>query len=1376
MNAPVTFRATDGYVDFDTFTLAQLKNPGLFGYYEKNPDDLGDGKYVSNPLTDLRNVGYPVLLAYGVNGYPYVIKNTLDGFKSGLGNDGGPMRIISGKVDYDHANGSKQAKLLDKIIVGADVNYSTHSGNPGAAYQALANNVLKVSVLGMDGSPIKSQNYTIAQIENLIYGAGVSNQERQLARVKDFYALTRGGNTYSDIYEGVNFRYFLESVVQIPGSKGTVDFILANGDKVTLTLDELYALGGNSISKKSGLPAMLAFAKNGAPMVQNSSSPGYESTFKDTQGAETDVKNNGGPLALILPEVDGKTVAAISDVVEIVINLQPDAYAHMEAPYNALANTVITIGGEGTRLDAPKTFTLAELEGLQTLAFTGDYNIRNAAGVESQTRYRGIDLYALLRSTEIGLRSNAYEVIIETSDGMTMTFPLSALMKTDYLNGATGAKDLRMILAYGSASAGNANKEDGRPLVRANTDAGYIAEYKNDGGPLRLVVGQADANDANSGKLLKDVVKITVTASEQAAWNHSAAPVYEQYLDELYTFRVVDPARNLLWQKVYTLRELEAMSDLVVRDEYTYVGTHIEEGIDLWKLIQREAGHISGIGSPTLVNAIAGDGFTRDLIATFGLDALQNGILDGTLRKLVILSYATDGSPLVPSSSSEGYASGNDGGPLRLITHGNQGSCLKDIRTIEIVVSGGTVVEPTGDLTLKGNAFDKEISLAVAQLKANPAAALKNYKYFSGGQVNTDAVRGVPLLDLLRQNGITGSNYTVSLITADGYDDGGAYLNIPLSEISAYDYMIAFEVNGAPIDDARADTTIRVYRNLQAGTTDEPTTWRNRITDIVAIEVNVVALPYEFIFYPADSLPGNLPMARVRDIVPDNKGGLWVATNGAGAAYIAADGTITRYTTSTTPALKTNFVHSIAVDGSGGVWITQGGESTRPETWSGVAYLKNGAITFFDTSNANLSDNYTNALCIDNNGDVWFGGHYGVTKYNPATKTYTVWNKANGLPLDWADNIVCDNKGGAWLGFVPETTTDGEGNDLYRTGGVVYIDAAGKIHKEGLLVAQADGSDIAWADCWVRSIALDKEGGVWFNSGSGTGSVGGRVHHIAPDGTITRYTGLELIPEGGAAGIRVMGIGPDGSFWFSVYNLGLYTGPDINSITTCYSGANGSWPVGGVNDSIWKIAFNGKGDLFAGGDGGVAIKQVARPEFKDVGGHWAEIEIMTLTERGFINGRNAAQFDPGASITRAEFFALVNRIMGYQLSPARDLPGVEKNAWYAADMATALDRGLIVYDPTGLRPDDNITRGEIVTVLNRLAANNGLLTDAGSESDIGKFADAAAVLSHWAKDQLIWAVKNGILIGNEKNQLNPGVDATRAEAAVMLMRFLDYAY
>lgn len=42
----------------------------------------------------------------------------------------------------------------------------------------------------------------------------------------------------------------------------------------------------------------------------------------------------------------------------------------------------------------------------------------------------------------------------------------------------------------------------------------------------------------------------------------------------------------------------------------------------------------------------------------------------------------------------------------------------------------------------------------------------------------------------------------------------------------------------------------------------------------------------------------------------------------------------------------------------------------------------------------------------------------------------------------------------------------------------------------------------------------------------------------------------------------------------------------------------------------------------------------------------------------------------------------------------------------------------------------------------------------------------------WAVDSVAWCVQNGILQGKGQNNLDPMVDVTRAEVAVMLDRFI----
>ena len=1056
MSALVKFRATDGYTDFDEFTLEQISDPDLFGYYQKNPEDDNTGAYVpkltpTNPdnpedpewVSDLLDIGYPVLVAYGVNKYPYVIDSKLNGFKSGLGNDAGPVRIISGKTNYHHANGSKQAKLLDKIIVGNEVNYSTHKSNPGAGgvYQALADNVLRVSIVGDGGEKIKEVTYKVSDIEEVIYGAAVSNLMKQAAVAKDFYGFIRGGNTYTDLYEGVKIKYFLENVVQIPGSKGVVEFKNTAGtNSVTLTLEDLYRTGKNSQTDKDGLSAVLAFAKNGYPMVSGSGSAGYVSSYTDGYGQAVTVANSNGPLAFTTPEIDGG-ITCLADVGEIIITIAADKFAHIGAPYDALANETLTIAGEGTRLDAPREFTLADLEGKQNLAYTADYSIKDTHGNLTYKRYRGIDLYDFLRSTDVGLKASAAEVIIKTADGAEVSFSLAEVMKRDYLNTGTGADNLRMLIAYGSAAADNPDREDGKPLVRSTDDPGYNAVYGNSGGPLQLVTGQTNPDDANAVKLLNDVVGVTVTAGEMTSFNHSSNDTYKQYLDEKYLLTIKETGTNaVLFEKEYTLAEIEANEHLIVSDEYSYVGVHKEEGIDLWKFVLQEAGHINTVHNPIRINVKAGDGYEKNIME-FGLDALQNGITDGAVRKIIILSYATSDKPLVPSESSPGYNSGNSGGPLRLITHNNQGACLKDARTIEIIVN-------------------------------------------------------------------------------------------------------------SPVDPG-----------------DE----------------------YDFVVYPAGEK--GLPYAEVRTVVPDNAGGLWIGTYGGGAVYLSSTGEMTGYNTTSVPALRSDYVVSLAVDDEGGVWFSQGGSYTVPGSHQGAAYLKNGSITFYNYQNTigNLANDFVQAVAVDSNGLVWFGNAGGLSRFNPVTEEWASWAKEAGIPAESVDNVAPDNKGGVWLTTYPDS-------DGGLSGGYAYVSATGVITPYNL------PAGLDFADYWSRSIAIDPSGGVYIvRSGSNATTVnsGGMVDYIAADGTVTSKTGKELIPDLANMSnpafnpeIRKIAVDAVGGLWLGTSGLGLYRGASFTNgaFTQRYSSDGASWPVGGAFDNIWSIRITDDGVVCVGSNGGAMTK------------------------------------------------------------------------------------------------------------------------------------------------------------------------------------------
>ena len=429
----VSSTATDGYPSTDKFTTKQVADPDSFGFYEKNPADMNDGSYTGDESIrqynddgsytgDKLRTGYPVLVAYGVNGYPYVEKASQNGYLSGLQNDGGPLRIISGKIKYSHPNGSNQAKFLDKVLVGSDTyHYSTHKYNSDATYTAMADQELSVRILngsGEDAPEIKSAAYKIGDLEELLYGGSLTSAQIKEAKVKTFYQLAKGSSLYSDLYEGVNLNYFLKNVVEIPGYKGTITF--SNGtDSLSLNLADVLATsnGSNTETNMTGLAPILAYGKNGSPMDLDKNADGYVKEVTLAEGTEYEnkvtVKNDGGPLAVLFPHTDTDvSEKSLTNVTSITINLSADKYAHTNAPYDAYKDNPVKIFGEGTRLGTEgKDFAISELEGKQTIAFTGDYSLRNKSGDVTQQRFRGIDLYALLTSPAVGLKSNADKVI-----------------------------------------------------------------------------------------------------------------------------------------------------------------------------------------------------------------------------------------------------------------------------------------------------------------------------------------------------------------------------------------------------------------------------------------------------------------------------------------------------------------------------------------------------------------------------------------------------------------------------------------------------------------------------------------------------------------------------------------------------------------------------------------------------------------------------------------------------------------------------------------------------------------------------------------------------------------------------------------------------
>ena len=113
---------------------------------------------------------------------------------------------------------------------------------------------------------------------------------------------------------------------------------------------------------------------------------------------------------------------------------------------------------------------------------------------------------------------------------------------------------------------------------------------------------------------------------------------------------------------------------------------------------------------------------------------------------------------------------------------------------------------------------------------------------------------------------------------------------------------------------------------------------------------------------------------------------------------------------------------------------------------------------------------------------------------------------------------------------------------------------------------------------------------------------------------------------------------------------------------------------------------------------------------------------------------------------------------------------VAEDAWYRDAVTWAAEAGVMTgYNDSVFGPNAPLTREQMAAVLYRYGEVQGMDLSAGETADLSVFADADDI-SPWAEEAMTWAVGAGILAGSD-GRLNPGGDATRAQCAVIFMRY-----
>lgn len=167
---------------------------------------------------------------------------------------------------------------------------------------------------------------------------------------------------------------------------------------------------------------------------------------------------------------------------------------------------------------------------------------------------------------------------------------------------------------------------------------------------------------------------------------------------------------------------------------------------------------------------------------------------------------------------------------------------------------------------------------------------------------------------------------------------------------------------------------------------------------------------------------------------------------------------------------------------------------------------------------------------------------------------------------------------------------------------------------------------------------------------------------------------------------------------------------------------------------------------------------------------WNYDGIYYLTDNGLISGTGNGLYKPNATITRAEFTAILHRLSGQGATgTANPFKDVSANSWYASSVAWAYEKGIVSGSNGSFNPNLPITRQDMAILIHRFAKTAGLALN--SNQDITVFADDAQI-SSYARDAVYAVQSAGILSGNDKNNYAPLDNATRGEAASILTRLL----
>lgn len=812
-----------------------------------------------------------------------------------------------------------------------------------------------------------------------------------------------------------------------------------------------------------------------------------------------------------------------------------------------------------------------------------------------------------------------------------------------------------------------------------------------------------------------------------------------------------------------------------------------------------------------------------------------DGTFDGTTVEPlhsgmpVIVAYGFNGYPYVKRPTDEGYNPGlmNAGGPLRVIsgkTSYNDTNGSNQVQFIkEIIIGGGTPISidtsNQGDgvktnqdvskdstwnhnqgvyteyldlpvLRITGSQIVEPVTLTLRQLESLNQYAARDV--YSGDGIRE--FEGIILWDLISKfvklkDGVdspnvrvfSGQNYNQILRSSEQIKDGVLNSKGQLKQI-----ILAYAVDGYPLVPKENDTGYannNAFGPIRLIIEENKSMWI-KWTDCIVVgtgdyeapemkDVKELDLPelegqgsteekaIEKIWLNYKNNTGKeLTEASARAMKYDKDGNLWIGTNNGGLSMRTPEGkwtSIKELTIEDGTTVKVDTCYAIAQRENGELWVTLG----SPVTKQGILVRSNGKWKLLNKENSLLPENFVQELELDGNGGLWIGTENGAVYVDKDDK-WTVYTSEEGILPYSIDALAPDENGGVWLGYYPADDGDKDNPSYY--GGYNYLDKDGK-------VTTYEGFDKNNFNInWVRSISIDSQGGVWVvRSGNAPGFGQGEIDYIY-NGVRTVYKAKDLYPEiDEEDDIRLVMADKeeDGVLYIATLRSGLIKTKGIGNVVEKSNSSN-HFPTAQWN-SVYALDSH-EGQILIGTNGGVGVQKDIET-FPDIKNHWAKDNIENMTTMGYIKGSNG-KFNPEDDISRAEFISLMVRILSADSVDSKVIPfeDVKSSDWFAQDILKAKNLGLLKqYTDKNFEPNKAITRSEIAVEIGTILDNKIDLDEI--EELLSKYKDE---VSESDRLEISAVLKSEIIKGFPDGTLRGDSNATRAQALVMLFRFLKY--